>query len=93
MLLNERVESAVKRSYTGYGVFGCIDSIKMNFDADDEPDYFYGTIVIRYGRYDKDNRADLNFEKTIEIIVSPKDLENYDFFEGMVYAWIDKNDK
>ena len=90
-LLSKRVDNAVKRLYLGHGVFGCIESFKMEFDEDDEN--FYGTIVIRYGRYDKDNREDLNFNKTIEIHVGPKDLENYDFFEGMVYALIDKNDK
>lgn len=92
MLLHERINSAVKRIYTGYGVYGCIESLKMEFDEDDDPDYFYGTMVIRYGRYDENNREDLNFNKTITINIDPKDLANYDFFEGMVYMAIEYND-
>lgn len=89
--LNERIESAVKRIYTGYGVYGRIDSFKMDFYDEDDDD-FYGTMVISYGRYDKDNREDLNFDKTIRVYIGPKDLENYDFFEGMVYMAIDQNE-
>lgn len=85
--LDKRIESAVKRIYCGYGVYGRIDSFKMDFD--DEDDDFYGTMVISYGRYDKDNREDLNFENTVRIYVGPEDLINYDFFEGMVYMAID----
>ena len=91
LLLEERVESAVRRIYTGQGLFGCIESIKMEFD-DCEDDDFYGTMIIRYGRYDTSNREDLNFNKTVELHIGPEDLSNYDFFEGMVYMAININD-
>lgn len=92
-LLDDRIEGAVKRIYSGHGVFGCVESLKMDFDDDDNPDYFFGTMVIRYGRYDKDNREDLNFNRTLTLTIDPKDLENYDFFEGMVYMAIEQNYK
>lgn len=92
-LLEERVDNAVKRIYTGKGVFGCIESLKMEFDNEDDEDYFYGTMVIRYGRYDVSNREDLNFSKTIVVNVDPKVLDNYDFFEGVIYALIEQNDR
>ncbi len=91
-LLDDRIEGAVKRIYTGHGVYGCVESLKLDFDDGDDINDFYGTMVIRYGRYDKDNREDLNFNKTLTINVGPKDLENYDFFEGMVYMAIEHND-
>ena len=91
-LLEERVESAVNRIYTGNGVFGCIDSLTMVFDGEENDDYFFGRMTIRYGRYNQDNREDLNFNKTIEIDVDPKILDNLDFFEGVVYTLIEKND-
>ena len=91
VLLEQELDKALKMIYCGDGLFVTIDSISLQLDCADTDDEYYGVMEIRYGRFIEVDDSH-NFEHNLEIQFGPKDIVNLDFFRGMAYYAMSKND-